>query len=139
MQDRKETDTQVIPLVEETLRVEKREVSKGKVRVRTVVDTVEEHARATLAEDTVEVTRVPIGTVVDKAPSVRTDGDTTIVPVVEEVLFVEKRLVLAEEIHIRRRVKREDVEVPVSLRKQRAVIETTTPDGVETPDKDANT
>jgi len=139
MQERKDEHAQVIPLVEETLHVEKREVSTGKVRVRTLVDTVEEHARATLSEETVEVTRVPIGTVVDKAPSVRVDGDLTVVPVLEEVLFVEKRLVLAEEIHIRRRVKREDVEVPVSLRKQRAIIEPSPPDDVQTPDKDANT
>lgn len=138
MQDYKPSDTEVLPLVEETLRVEKRQVSKGKVRVRSVVDTVEEHARATLEEETVEVTRVPVGTVVDKAPSVRTDGDTTIIPVLEEVLFVEKRLVLAEEIHVRRRTKREDVEVPVSLRKQRAIIETLPPED-ETPNKDAKT
>lgn len=138
MQEHKPNDTEVIALAEETFSVDKRQVSKGKVRVRSVVDTVEEHARATLEEEIVEVTRVPKGTVVDKAPSVRTDGDTTIVPVLEEVLFVEKRLVLAEEIHIRRRMKREDVEVPVSLRKQRAIIETLPPD-TETLDKDAKT
>lgn len=138
MQESKTTEAEVLPLVEETFRVEKRQVSKGKVRVRSVVDTVEELARATLEEETVEVTRVPVGTVVDKAPSIRTDGDTTIVPVLEEVLFVEKRLVLAEEIHIRRRVKKEDVEVPVTLRKQRAVIENLPPEQ-STLEKDAKT
>lgn len=138
MQESKTTEAEVLPLAEETFRVEKRQVSKGKVRVRSVVDTVEELARATLEEETVEVTRVPVGTVVDKAPSIRTDGDTTIVPVLEEVLFVEKRLVLAEEIHIRRRVKKEDVEVPVTLRKQRAVIENLSPEQ-STLEKDAKT
>jgi stress response protein YsnF len=43
--------------------------------------------------------------------------------VLEEVLVVEKRLVLKEELHIRRRVETETVEVPVTLRKQRAVVE----------------
>jgi stress response protein YsnF len=42
---------------------------------------------------------------------------------------VEKRLVLKEELHIRRRVTHENVEVPVTLRKQRAVIERLTADG----------
>ena len=46
-----------------------------------------------------------------------------IVPVLEEVLVVQKQLVLKEELHIRRRVETEAVEVPVSLRKQRAIVE----------------
>jgi stress response protein YsnF len=60
---------------------------------------------------------------------VRTEGDVVIVPVLEEVLVVEKRLVLKEELHIRRDATRENVEVPVTLRKQRAVIERLTADG----------
>jgi stress response protein YsnF len=54
---------------------------------------------------------------------VRTEGETTIIPVVEEVLVVEKRLVLKEEIHIRRLISKDDVEVPVTVRRQRAVVE----------------
>ena len=54
-------EAEVIPLVEEELRVDKRTTTTGKVRVRTVVDTVEEVARADLEEERVEVTRVPVG------------------------------------------------------------------------------
>jgi stress response protein YsnF len=97
--------------------------------VRSVVDTIEEVARAALAEDRVEVTRVPLNREVSAAPSVRTEGEVTIVPVMEEVLVVEKRLVLKEELHIRRGVTHENVEVPITLRKQRAVIERLTADG----------
>jgi hypothetical protein len=42
--------------------------------------------------------------VVETAPEIRTEGDVTIAPVVEKVFVVEKRLVLEEELHIRRRV-----------------------------------
>jgi uncharacterized protein (TIGR02271 family) len=112
-----------IPLVEEELRLEKRNVATGKVRVRTVVDLVDELAQASLEEETVEVTRVPVGRMIDEAPAVRTEEGVTIVPIVEEVLVVEKRLVLKEEVHIRRQIKTEQVEVPVQLRKQRAVVE----------------
>jgi stress response protein YsnF len=66
---------------------------------------------------------VPIDKVVDAVPTVRTEGDVTIVPVLEEVLVVETKLVLKEEIHIRHRVETENVEVPVVLRRQRAVVE----------------
>jgi stress response protein YsnF len=55
--------------------------------------------------------------------------------VLEEVLVVEKRLVLKEELHIRRRVETETVEVPVTLRKQRAVVEREAPDGAAVDDE----
>ena len=113
----------VIPLMEEELRVDKREVITGKINVRTVVESFEKMARGTLEGEQIEVTRVPIGKELKSIPEQRTEGDVLIIPVVEEVLVVEKRLVLKEEVHLRRRRTTEDVEVPVSLRKQRAVIE----------------
>jgi stress response protein YsnF len=119
---------EVVPLVEETASIQKRQVVIGRVRVRTVTDTVEELAQADVRHATVEVTRVPIDRVVETAPEIRTEGDVTIVPVVEEVIVVEKRLVLKEELHLRRRVETETVEVPVTLRKQRAVVERLAPD-----------
>ena len=44
-------------------------------------------------------------------------------PVLEEILVVEKQLFLKEELHVRRRVIEDQVEIPVCLRKQRAVVE----------------
>ena len=117
------SDVEVIPLAEEELRLDKRQVTRGKVRVRTVVDIVDEIARGSLEEETVEVTRVPVDRVVDQAPEVRTEDGVTIVPILEEVLVVEKRLVLKEELHIRKKITTEEVEIPVELRKQRAIIE----------------
>src|SRR5215218_11414775 len=90
----------VVPIVQEELRVSKRQTVTGRVRVRTVVDTVEEVAREALQSEAVEVTRVPIDQEVTEAPAVRTEGDVTIVPVLKEVLVVEKRLVLKEELHV---------------------------------------
>ena len=129
---------EVLPLVDEIATIHKREVVTGKVRVRTVTDTVEELARATLQSAAVEVTRVPIDQVVDTAPEIRTEGDVTIVPVLEEVLVVTKQLVLKEELHIRRRVETEAVEVPVTLRKQRAVVEREASDGSITHEEETD-
>src|SRR5918997_3419468 len=114
---------ETIPIVEEELRLDKREVVTGRVRVRTVVDVVEEMARASLDEETVEVTRVPVDRMVDEAPGIRTENDVTIVPILEEVLVVEKRLVLKEELHVRKRTTAQEFEAPVQLRKQGAVVE----------------
>jgi uncharacterized protein (TIGR02271 family) len=117
------SETEVIPLLEEELRLDKREVITGKVRVRTRVDVETEMVKATLDGEKVEVTRVPIDRIVDRAPGIRTENDVTIIPILEEVLVVEKRLLLKEELHVHKRRTSEDVETPVELRKQRAVIE----------------
>jgi stress response protein YsnF len=116
-------DSEAIPIVEEELRLDKREVATGKVRVSTVVDVVEELAQASLEEETVEVTRVPIDRAIEEAPAIRTEDGVTIIPILEEILVVEKRLVLKEELHIRRHTRSEEVKVPIKLRKQRAVVE----------------
>jgi uncharacterized protein (TIGR02271 family) len=112
-----------LSLIEEQLVIDKRAVRDGSVRVSTKTEFVTEAAEARLDSENVEVTRVAIGREVSEAPAVRTDGDVTIVPVMEEVLVVEKRLMLVEEIHIRRVATTEDVTIPVELRKQRATIE----------------
>jgi uncharacterized protein (TIGR02271 family) len=118
-----DTDTATVPIAEERAVVEKRRVVTGRVRVG--IETAEEQALvpAELEGEAVEIERIPLGHDIDAVPPVRTEGETTIVPVVEEILVVEKRLVLKEEIHIRRRPTRESVEVPVTLRRQRAQVE----------------
>jgi stress response protein YsnF len=114
-----------VRIAEEQLRVEKVAKTVGTVRVSTETDVVQEIARADLSQDRVEISEVEIGSVVTTAPQIRIEGDTTIVPVLEERLVVERQLVLVREIHITRRTSTESVSVPVSLRKQRAVVERT--------------
>lgn len=121
-------DEEVIPLVEEELAVGKRTVETGRVRVETRTDFVEELVKSELSSSQFDVERVAVNQVVDEAPAVKTVGDVTVVPVLEEVLVVEKRLMLKEELHITRRVATEEVEIPVSLRKQRAVVTRTNDD-----------
>lgn len=115
-------DIESIPVIEEELDLSIRSTPVGKVRVTTSTTIVEEWARAELKTDEVEVQRVAIGERIDVMPEVRTEGDTIIVPVVEEVLVVQKQLVLKEELRITKRVSSETVEAPVDLRKQSATI-----------------
>jgi hypothetical protein len=49
------------------------------------------------------VERVAVNRIVDAYPQVREEGDTTVVPVVEEVLIIQKRLMLKEEVRITRK------------------------------------
>lgn len=114
---------QAIELASETASIDKHDVLTGTVRVSTRTDTVTEHHPVTLDRQDLEITRVPVGREVAQAPPTRTEGDVTIIPVVEERVVVEKRLVLTEEVHVRRIVSQTEVDVPVELRKQRAVVE----------------
>ena len=125
-------ESAIIPVIEETASIDKRVVEKGRVRVQTRTETTEQVLRETLRGDAVEVTRVPIDRVIaggEAAPTVRTENGVTIIPVLEEILVVEKRLVLKEEVHISRTTADEDVEVPVTLRQQRAVVKRVSADG----------
>jgi len=124
----------VLSLAQEELQVGKREVVTGRVRVRTITDTGEEIIRQELGGERVEVERVPANTLIElgaQPPQVRTEGNVTIIPVLEEVLIVEKRLLLKEELHITRRATTELTETPVTVRKQRAVVEQLDSEGVE--------
>ena len=115
-------DTLRVPLAKEKVDIDVEPKLTGRVRVSTHTHNVEERVKATLERGDVEVTRVPIDQVVDAPPDVRVEGDITIVPVLEEVLVVEKRLVLKEELHVRRISKSDTVEVPVTLRRQEATV-----------------
>ncbi len=112
-----------IPLVEERLKVTKREVETGRVRVHVKVEERQETLTHQLSRDDVQVEHVPRGVRVTEIPHVRLEGGTTIIPVVEEVMIVEKALVLVEEIHIRRNSVSETVEVPVTIKSERARVE----------------
>lgn len=96
----------VIPVIEEQIVVDKYVVEKGKVRVSKRVTEHEELIDEPIFHEEVKVERVPINKIVDAAPEVRREGDTLVIPVIEEQIFVQKRLVLVEEL----RVKKETVE-----------------------------
>ena len=123
-----------IPLVEERLSVGKRSVESGRVRVRVTVEERQETVTEALARDDVQVERVPRNERLTEMPHVRLEGSTTIIPVVEELLVVEKALVLVEEIHVRRHTETEMVEIPATLRSERATIERdNAPTAVDSP------
>ena len=76
-----------------------------------------------LLRDEVVVERVPIKRVVDGPISVRSEGDTMIVPVLEEVLVVETRLLVTEELRITTRRTETHRPVPVTVRREDVTVE----------------
>lgn len=117
-----DSDAVRIPLVEETVTLEKRAVETGRVQVRTFVD--EEQVRITdaLTREVVDVERIAIGQEVASAPAVREEGEFLIVPVVEERLIIEKRLFLVEELRLRRTTVVVPVETDTTRRVMRAEV-----------------
>ena len=120
-----EQEVAAIPLVEERVSVAKREVETGRFRIRVTVEERQDIVPAELAHDEVEIERVPMNRTLSQLPSVRLEGSTTIIPVVEEVVVVEKKLVLVEEIHVRRKSNVRTQDIPVTLRSEQAEIERT--------------
>ena len=114
-------DVQVLPLYAEQVAISKR-VRKTRVQVARTTRTREAVVEEDLAHEQVVVERVAIGRVVDAVPEVRQEGDVTILPVMEEIVVVERRLILKEEVHIRRvRTTERHVET-VTLREQEAAV-----------------
>ena len=113
---------QRIEVAEERVRVSTRPVAHGTVQVHLTTEEVEETVRATLRGRRATVERVPMDRELTEAPAVRQEGDVVVVPVVEEILVVERRLRLREEIHLRLESAEEEVAVPVLRRVQHAEI-----------------
>lgn len=113
----------VVPVIEEQIEVGKREVERGTVRVHKRVREHEELLQETLAHEQIDVERVPLNQVVESATGVRQEGDTVIIPVYEEMVVVEKRLVLKEEVRLHIRRTQEDWTDRVTLRREEVEIE----------------
>jgi len=118
----KTRDDATLRLLAEELSVVKEKVETGRVRVSTRTYERETLIDEHLAQERIEIETVPVGLRIDAVPEVRQEGDTTIVPVVEEVLVVERHLVLKEEIRIKRVRTSERHQEKVMLRHQEAVV-----------------
>jgi uncharacterized protein (TIGR02271 family) len=119
-------ETVVVPVVREELQVGKRVVERGGVRLRKIVHVREEVVDEPLVRERVDVQHVPVDEVVAldaERATVRREGETLIIPVLEEVLVVERRLLIKEELHVT--LRRESTRAPqtVTLRSEEVVVE----------------
>jgi uncharacterized protein (TIGR02271 family) len=113
----------VVPVLTEELEVRKRRVETGTVRLTKVVYEREVQVDEPLWREEVEVIHVPMQRVVDGPVPVREEQGTTILSVVEEVLVVEKRWMLREEIHIRTQRTETHQPQPITLRSEEVQVE----------------
>ena len=112
----------VVPVVAEEIVTGARTVARERVRVSTRTEAHDVDVDAVRAYESAVVERVPIDRAVDAVPAVRVEGNTTIIPVVEEVIVLERRLVLREEIRVTKHRLERPERVTVSLRRERAEV-----------------
>lgn len=93
---------QVLELREEELLVHREMREVGEARIATRIEEVPARLEVDAYSEEVNVEHIPVGEVVSERAEPYQDGDTLIVPVYEEQLVVTKRLVLRENLRIRR-------------------------------------
>ncbi len=135
----------VVPVLSEELHADAVPVVTGGVRVTKHVLTHDEVLEQELRKSHAEVKRVKTNRLVDGPQPVQRVGNTLIIPVVSEVLRIEKQWVVVEEIHVTQteqtetsrqtvQVNREEVEIerldesgkPVATVETRPVVDTQT-------------
>ncbi len=120
--------TLVIPVIEEEAFLDKRVVETGKVRISKRISEHEEIIDEPLFREEVTVERVPVNQYIDQPPQIRHEGDVMIIPVVREQLVMQKRLVLVEELRVRKQIVETHQPQSVTLRREdvdvRRIIET---------------
>jgi uncharacterized protein (TIGR02271 family) len=115
------SEERVIPILEEQVRVEVASVVTGRVRIAKRVETETHEVDQPLLREDVDVERIEVNTPVEDAanpPQPRQEGDTLIIPVLKEVLVVEKRLVVAEELRVTRKQTQHVARETVELRRE---------------------
>jgi stress response protein YsnF len=115
-----------VPVVREEVQVDKQVVDTGRgVRIHKTVAEHPCHIDERLTRDLVEISHVPVDRIVplDAAPATRYEGDTLVVPILEEVLVVERRVRIKEEVRITRTRREEHHAETVMLKSEQVSVE----------------
>ena len=116
-----ESESLRIPLAAERVLVGTRVRRTGVVRVSTRVERRTTVVDPPLRRQRIEIRRRRVDRFVDRPPDVRREGDTLIVPIVEEVVTTRLKVVEEVAITLRRSVERRPQRV--ELRRETAIVE----------------
>jgi uncharacterized protein (TIGR02271 family) len=116
-----------IPVVEEQVQINKDVVETGRIRVSKSVHEEQRIVDVPTIQEEVHVERIPINQYVATPPAVRYEGDTMIMPILQEVLVVEKRLLLVEEVRITKTQTETRTPQQVTLRKEEIHLQRVSP------------
>ena len=123
-ESRRGKDHGSLPVIEETLQVDKRVIDKDRIRIIKKVE--EETVEVPLVSRTTaySIERIPMNQYVEEPPpAIRHEGNTMILSIVEEEVFVHKRLKVVEELRITLDENETITHTAVMLKKERVIIE----------------
>lgn len=123
-----------IPVVEEQVQIGKDVVETGRIRVSKTVHEEQQIVDVPIIQEEVNVERVAINQYVATPPAVRYEGDTMVMPILREVLVVEKRLLLVEEVRITKHQTETRIPQQVTLRKEEIHLQRVSPASGSTPE-----
>jgi uncharacterized protein (TIGR02271 family) len=112
----------VIPVVEERLTVAANQTDTNRVEIRKTVEERREQVDLPLLTEEVQVERIALNRPLDEPVAARQEGDTLVIPLLEEVLVVEKRLILREEVRITKVRKEQHTPQEFTLRKEQVEV-----------------
>ncbi len=109
--------------------IDKEVVERGNVKITKIVNEQQVPVNLPLLQEEHDIQRVPVNQFVETPPPpIRHEGNTMIIPILQEVLVVEKRLMVVEELHItKQQVTTQEVQ-HVTLKKEEIIIERTSHD-----------
>ena len=121
----------VVPLIAEEINIGKRTVETGGVRVHKTVREDVQTIDEPIIREHLEVERVEVNQFVESAPAVRYEGDVMIVPVLEEVVVTQKRLLLREEVRLVKRREEISNAQKATLRREEITLEKIDTENIE--------
>lgn len=120
-----------VSAVSEQLDVQKRVVDRGGFRIEKSVQVRDVLVDEPLYRDEYTIERKPVNKAVSASepPSIRHEGETMVVPVLEEVIVVQRRLMLKEELHVVRHRREYRDPHTIELRSEHVSVDRVDADG----------
>lgn len=118
-----EPPVSTIPVIEETPVIRKKKVDTEQVRIRKTVQQTPKIVEESLAREEVRIERKTVNELRQEPAQPRTEGNVYIIPVQEEILVVEKKILVREEIRIEKIHVQHNEKVTVQLRSEEVTID----------------
>ena len=112
-----------INILKEQPLVQKQIVEKASVHIEKKVHHNEETIQIPVISEEVQVKKVPVNQYVETMPPMRYEGDTIVIPVIKEILIVEKKLLLVEEVYITKHTNTTTEEKNIILREEEIIVQ----------------
>jgi len=118
-----EQETIVIPVIEESLQIDKKIIETGRVQIEKRVTDEEVTLELPLIQEIINIEKREVNQFVETAPPpVRYEGDTMILSVVREEAVIVKKLFFVEELHITRQKTETQMVSKETLKKEEVII-----------------